>query len=92
MLLTPAAGNLPGSVRLGGVILCIFLFTVAFNVGYDPYQALMPDITPEAQRGRVNGLAVLFGNLAQAGILMASSRAGRSSRSVFEGNSSWSPC
>lgn len=71
MLLTPAAGSLPGAVRLGGVVLCIFLFTVAFNVANDPYMALMPDITPEEERGRVNGMAVLFNNLSQAGILVA---------------------
>lgn len=70
MLLTPAAGLLPPSVRLASVVAFIFLFTVTFNVGFDPYQALMPDITPEEQRGRVTGSWALMGNLAQAGILL----------------------
>jgi maltose/moltooligosaccharide transporter len=71
LVVTPAAAALPPAVRMGGIILCIFLFTVAFNVANDPYMALMPDITPEEERGRVNGTAVLFNNLAQAGILVA---------------------
>ena len=73
MLITPAAASLPIAVRMGGIVLCIFVFTVAFNVANDPYMALMPDITPEEERGRVNGMAVLFNNLAQAGILVAAS-------------------
>jgi MFS family permease len=71
MLLTPAAGALPDSIRLGAVVAGIFLFTVTFNVGWDPYQALMPDITPEAQRGRVTGTWQMLGSLAQAGSLLA---------------------
>jgi maltose/moltooligosaccharide transporter len=70
MVLTPAAGHLPVSIRLGMVILSIFLFTVFFNIGFDPYQALMPDITPETQRGRVMGVWALMGNAAQAGIIL----------------------
>ena len=48
----------------------IFLFTVMFNVAVDPYQSMMPDITPERQRGRVMGIWTLLGVLGQAGILI----------------------
>jgi maltose/moltooligosaccharide transporter len=66
LILTPAASHLPGSVRLAAIIACIFLFTVCFNVAVDPYQALMPDITPEPQRGRVMGLWMFVGVIGQA--------------------------
>lgn len=52
------------------VALGIFLFTLTFNVMYDPYQALLPDITPESQRGRVNGVFQMFGAGGQACILI----------------------
>src|SRR5262249_22127837 len=51
--LTPLMGGLPPSIRLPVIVAGIFLFTVFFNIAFDPYQAMMPDITPEAQRGRV---------------------------------------
>ena len=70
LMLTPLAAHLPDGVRLGVVVASIFLFTVAFNVGFDPYQALMPDITPVSQRGRVTSLWTLLGVLGQAGILL----------------------
>lgn len=68
--LTPAAAALPQGLRLVSIITLIFLFTVAFNVGWDPYQALMPDITPESQRGRISGIWQLVGNLGQALLLL----------------------
>ncbi len=70
LILTPAAVHLSASMRLAGMVACIFLFTVFFNVAFDPYQALMPDITPEPQRGRVMGLWTLLGVLGQAYIVM----------------------
>ncbi len=70
MLLTPGAGHLAASSRLPAVVFCIFLFTVFFNIAFDPYQALMPDITPEDQRGRVTSFWTLLGVLGQAGILL----------------------
>ncbi|HZO87280.1 MAG TPA: MFS transporter [Chthonomonadaceae bacterium] len=70
MLLTPAASHLPIGVRLTAIVGCIFLFTVFFNVAFDPYQALMPDITPEPQRGRVMGLWAFLGVLGQAALVM----------------------
>ncbi|MEP6756970.1 MAG: MFS transporter, partial [Chthonomonadales bacterium] len=44
--------------------------TVLFNVAFDPYQALMPDITPPVQRGRVMASWTLIGVVGQASILM----------------------
>jgi MFS family permease len=50
--------------------LIIFIFTLTFNIMYDPYQALLADITPESQRGRVNGVFQAFGSFGQTGILL----------------------
>ncbi len=38
------------------VALAVVAFTLVFNVMYDPYNALLADITPEHQRGHVNGI------------------------------------
>ena len=70
LLLTPAASHLPGSVRLAGVVVCIFLFTVFFNVAQDPYMALMPDIIPPAKRGRVTGIWTFVGVIGQATLVL----------------------
>jgi Na+/melibiose symporter-like transporter len=35
----------------------IFLFSIFFNLAVDPYNALLPDIAPVDQRGRLSGLA-----------------------------------
>lgn len=58
LFLTPVCAGLPHSIRLAAMVACIFLFTVTFNIAQDPYNALMPDITPEAQRGRVTGISM----------------------------------
>jgi maltose/moltooligosaccharide transporter len=68
LVITPVLGGLPSSTRLGAIIACIFLFTILFNIAYDPYRALMPDITPEKQRGRVNSHWSFIGVIGQAGI------------------------
>ncbi len=52
----------------------VFLFTVTFNIANDPYQALMPDITPPDHRGRVTGLWTLIGVLGQVAILSVNVR------------------
>jgi maltose/moltooligosaccharide transporter len=70
LLLAPAAGHLPPPVRLAGVIACIFLFTLTFNVAMDPYQALLADITTPEQRGRVTGFWFFVGALGQVTILL----------------------
>ena len=64
--LTPFAPRLIPSGRLFGlapqqtailaVCVTVIAFTLLFNVMYDPYNALLADITPERQRGHVNGL------------------------------------
>lgn len=69
LLLTPAASHLPAGIRLVAIVVCIFLFTVFFNMAQDPYQALIPDITPEAQRGRVTGFWMLAGVIGQASLV-----------------------
>ena len=70
LLLTPAASHLPASVRLGAVALCIFLFTVFFNVLQDPYLALLPDIIPTPQRGRVTAVWTFVGVFGQAALVL----------------------
>lgn len=70
LLLTPAAGQLPLSLRLAGLVGCIFLFTICFNVAADPYQALMPDVFAEDQRGRVMGTSMFVLVLGQVLVLM----------------------
>jgi len=72
MVLTPVLAHLPGAVRLAALVFCIFLFTVFFNIAFDPYQAMMPDITPARQRGRVTAVWTVFGVFGQAGILFLS--------------------
>src|SRR5579863_3850221 len=68
LVLTPPASHLPAGLRLAAIVAAIFLFTVFFNIAFDPYQALMPDMTPVAQRGRVTAVWTLLGVLGQAGI------------------------
>jgi len=65
LLLTPLCAHLPHNTRLAAMIACIFLFTVTFNIAQDPYNALMPDITPEPQRGRVTGISMFIFLLGQ---------------------------
>jgi Na+/melibiose symporter-like transporter len=60
----------PTGLVLGLVFAGIFLFTVTFNIMYDPYQALLADITPERQRGRVNGVFQALGASGQSCILI----------------------
>lgn len=53
------------------VSITIFLFSLTFNVMYDPYNALLADITPARQRGSVNGVFQAVGAAGQVGILLA---------------------
>ena len=69
LLLAPAASHLPPSLRLAGIVGCIFLFTLTFNVAMDPYQALLADITTPEQRGKVTGFWFFVGALGQITIL-----------------------
>ncbi len=81
ILLVPVAGRLfPQFVppahglfyhpALPYIVGAIFLFTVSFNIAEDPYKALMPDITPEAQRGKVSSISQFVLILGQAGLLL----------------------
>ncbi len=70
LLLAPAAALLPPPLRIAGIIGCIFLFTLTFNVAIDPYQALLADITTPEQRGRVTGTWFFVGALGQVLILI----------------------
>ena len=65
------AAHAPMGTRLPLTVLCVFLFTVLFNVAADPYQALLADITPRAQRGRVTGVWTFVGALGQIAVLLA---------------------
>ncbi len=70
IVLTPLAAHLPAAVRLGVMIACIVLFTTFFNIARSPYQALLADITPKRQRGRVTAIWTLFGVLGQASLML----------------------
>jgi MFS family permease len=48
----------------------IVLFTFTFNIMYDPYNALLADITPETQRGRINGIFQAVSASGQVAILI----------------------
>lgn len=71
LLLAPAAAHLPPTLRLSGIVLCIFLFTLTFNVAADPYQALLADITTRKQRGWVTGFWFFVGAFGQIAFLLA---------------------
>src|ERR671937_407468 len=53
MALTPLAPN------LALIVVCIFLFSLLFNVAADPYTALQADIAPPAQRPTLNAVATV---------------------------------
>ncbi|MGE5335729.1 MAG: MFS transporter [Nitrososphaerota archaeon] len=61
----------------------IFLFSVTFNVMYDPYNSLLADITPERQRGRVNGVFQAAGAFGQVAILLVGALLGVDLRILF---------
>ncbi len=62
LALTPAA---PG---LLGIVMCIVLFSLFFNVAADPYAALEADIAPPAQRPILNGMATTVTFFGQVGL------------------------
>ena len=47
------------------VVSTVFLFSLLFNLGIDPYIALLADVTPSEQRGTVNGIAAGLGYAGQ---------------------------
>ena len=62
--------HLPDLIRLVTIIACVFLFTIAFNIADDPYQSMMTDITPTAQRGRVSGISMFVLVIGQASLVV----------------------
>jgi len=52
------------------VALTIFGFSLIFNIGIDPYYALLIDVTPAPHRGIVNGIAQSIGFLGNVLILV----------------------
>src|SRR5581483_3333684 len=65
-LILAFTGNIPHDPKylwfaVGGV----FLFSFLFNIGIDPYVALLADVTVPDERGTVNGIAALFGFIGQ---------------------------
>jgi Na+/melibiose symporter-like transporter len=64
----------------------IFLFSIFFNLAVDPYNALLPDIAPVDQRGRLSGLATgvqLASSVALLVVVAAASGSGRVPGWVF---------
>jgi maltose/moltooligosaccharide transporter len=53
------------------VIATVFLFSLLFNVGIDPYVALLADVTPSEQRSSINGIASFLGFIGQFLLLIA---------------------
>lgn len=53
------------------VVAVVFAFSFLFNIGIDPYFALLADVTTPEQRGTVNGVAQVFGFVGQVVLLVA---------------------
>lgn len=53
------------------VVAVVFLFSFLFNIGIDPYFALLADATTPEQRGTVNGIAQVSGFVGQVVLLIA---------------------
>ncbi len=77
LILTPLFSQLhvllPGlspTLALVAVSISIFIFSLAFNIAYDPYLALLADITPIKQRGTVNGIFQAVGAIGQVVFLL----------------------
>ena len=64
MALTPLAPN------LATIVLCIFLFSLLFNVAVDPYIALQADITPPEQRATISAVATVVQFVGQVGLTL----------------------
>jgi len=62
MAATPFAPGLPG------IVACIILFSLFFNVASDPYTALQADIAPPEQRTLLNGVATVVGFAGQVAL------------------------
>jgi MFS-type transporter involved in bile tolerance (Atg22 family) len=65
IVLTPLAPN------LGFTALCVFFFSLLYNIASDPYNALQADIAPERQRPLLNAICNVVTLVSQAGLLLA---------------------
>lgn len=52
------------------IIAAIILFSITWNIAGDPYQALMIDITPKAERAVYNAILSVIALVGQVGILL----------------------
>jgi maltose/moltooligosaccharide transporter len=68
--LVAPAGVDPKLMGLIFVSAAIFLFSLAFNMSQDPYLALLADITPQRQRGVVNGILQSIASMGWIAILL----------------------
>lgn len=64
MALTPAAHT------LALIVLCVFLFSLFFNIAADPYTALQADIAPPRQRPALNAVAFVVQFVGQVGLTL----------------------
>lgn len=72
-MLLSAAFFLVGSAATASLValaIAIFLFSIFFNAGIDPYAALLADITPLQQRGFLSGLSQGIQLIGQVGFLL----------------------
>ena len=63
---------LSGHPGLPAVVAVMTVFSFFLAVAYDPYLALLPDLVPIAQRGRVGGIMALFNMLGAAAVIAVS--------------------
>jgi MFS family permease len=68
--LLPVPANPTEPAHLWLVVVTIFLFSLIFNIGIDPYYALLVDVTSSEQRGRKSGWAQMGGFLGQCVLLV----------------------
>ncbi len=61
-----------------GLAIAIFLFSIFFNIAYDPYVALIADIAEPAERGLLSGISNGIQLIAQVAFLFAVARASAS--------------
>ena len=60
------------SPSLWAVIAVLTVFSFFLAVAYDPYLALLPDITPPGQRGRVGGVMAVFAMAGGVSVILLS--------------------
>jgi MFS family permease len=56
------------------VVVTVFIFSVLFSIGVDPYYALLIDVTTPEERGSKNGIAQVFGFAGQVILLLLAVR------------------